>query len=88
MRVIVPEMIELAKEIIKHTREKTYKDNKEYEAIIDLSYFISTYEQNIETIRSKKILENLQSGYYGVYKGKVVKEKEYKLVDNVQYSFL
>ena len=88
MKVIVGEALELAKEIIKCKREKTYKDNKDYEAIIDLSYFISTYKQNVETVESKRILENLQNGYYGVYKRKVVKEQEYKLVDNIQYSFL
>lgn len=88
MKVIVGEALELAKEIIKCKREKTYKDNKDYEAIIDLSYFISTCKQNIETAASKRILKNLQNGYYGVYKRKVVKEQEYKLVDNIQYSFL
>ncbi|MCI9110596.1 hypothetical protein [uncultured Clostridium sp.] len=88
MKVIVGEALELAKEIIKCKREKTYKDNKDYEVIIDLSYFISTYKQNVETVESKRILENLQNGYYGVYKRKVVKEQEYKLVDNIQYSFL
>lgn len=87
MGVIGVEAVELAKEIIKYKREKTYKDNKDHEAIIDLSYFISTYKQNIETIESKRILENLQSGYYDVYKRKVVREQEYKLADNMQYSF-
>lgn len=88
MKVIVREALELAKEIIKCKREKTYKDNKDYEAIIDLSYLISTCKQNIETIESKRILENLKNGYYEVYKRNEVKEQEYKLVDNIQYSFL
>ena len=55
MKVIVGEALELAKEIIKCKREKTYKDNKDYEVIIDLSYFISTYKQNVETVESKRI---------------------------------
>lgn len=82
-------VLELAKEIVKYAREKTYKNHKDYVAIIELSYFISVYQRNIETIESKKILKKIQSGYYDdVHKIKLVKEQKYKLADdNMQYSF-
>lgn len=82
--------LELAKEIVKYAREKTYKNHKDYEVIIELNYFISVYQQSIETIESKKILEKIQSAYYDdVYKIKLVNEQKYKLAaDNMQYSFL
>jgi len=75
----------LAEKIIKHIRDKSYKNHKDYAAIIDLNYFISI--RNTE--QSEIILERLQNGYYDdVYKVKVVKEKEYKLDDdNIQYCF-
>lgn len=89
MSINIKELLELAKEIVKYAREKTYKNHKDYSAIIELNYFISVHQQNIETIESKKILEKIQSGYYDdVHKIKVVKEQKYKLADdNMQYSF-
>ena len=86
MSITTGEALELAKEIIKYVREKTYKNHKDYAAIIELNYFISVHQQNIETI---EILEKIQSGYYDdVHKIKVVKEQKYKLADdNMQYSF-
>lgn len=84
---ILKELI-LAEEIIEHARNKSYKNHKDYTAIIDLTYFISANKQNKDTIESKRILEKLQNGYYDdVHKVKVVKEKEYKLDDNIQYCF-
>lgn len=79
----------LAEKIIEHVRNKSYKNHKDYAAIIDLNYFISANKQNKDTIESKRILEKLQNGYYDdVHKIKVDKKKEYKLDDdNIQYCF-
>lgn len=79
----------LAEKIIEHARNKSYKNHKDYVAIIELNYFISVNKQNKDTIEGKRILEKLQNGYYDdVHKVKVVKEKEYKLDDdNIQYCF-
>lgn len=89
MSINIKELLELAKEIVKYAKDKTYKNHKDYAAIIELNYFISVHQQNIETIESKKILEKIQSGYYDdIHKIKVVKEQKYKLADdNMQYSF-
>ena len=86
MSINIKELLELAKEIVKYAKDKTYKNHKDYAAIIELNYFISVHQQNIETI---EILEKIQSGYYDdVHKIKVVKEQKYKLADdNMQYSF-
>lgn len=81
----------VAREILKHARNKKSKNSKDYEAIVDLTYFISV---NKETIASKEIREKIQSGYYDeVYKIKIDKVTadnncNLKLSeDNMQYSF-
>lgn len=81
----------VAREILKHARNKKSKNSRDYEAIVDLTYFISV---NKETIASKEIREKIQSGfYYEVYKIKIDKVTadnncNLKLSeDNMQYSF-
>lgn len=81
----------VAREILKHARNKKSKNSRDYEAIVDLTYFISV---NKETIASKEIREKIQSGYYDeVYKIKIDKVTadnncNLKLSeDNMQYSF-
>lgn len=80
--------IELANEIIKNARSKEVKTNKEYEAIIDLSYLVTVISENKETEQANYILERLRTGYYdGIYKNEV-KVQELKLSDdNMQYCF-
>lgn len=89
MSITIKEALELSEEIIKYARNKSYKNHKDYAAIIDLNYFISANKQNKDTIESKRILEKIKNGYYDdVYKVKPVKGKEYKLADdNMQYCF-
>lgn len=84
----------LAREILEYARNKKLKKSKDYEAIIDLTYFISIVKGNKETVSSKEILEKLRSGYYDeVYKIKIDKTTvdnncNLKLSeDNMQYSF-
>lgn len=84
----------LAREILEYARNKKLKKSKDYEAIIDLTYFISIVKGNKETVSSKDILEKLRSGYYDeVYKVKIDKTTvdnnyNFKLSeDNMQYSF-
>ena len=81
--------IELGNEIIKNARSKKFKTDKEYEAIIDLQYFIVIVSQNKETEQSKCILERLRTGYYDEINKKIeVKKEELKLSDdNMQYCF-
>lgn len=81
----------IAREILKHARNKKSKNSRDYEAIVDLTYFISV---NKETIASKEIREKIQSGFYDeVYKIKIDKVTadnncNLKLSeDNMQYSF-
>ena len=80
-----------AREILDYARSKKLKNSRDYEAIVDLTYFISLDK---ETIASKEILEKIRSGYYNeVYKIKTVKitadnNCNLKLSeDNMQYSF-
>lgn len=82
-----------AKEILDSLRSKKTKNHKDYEAIIDLNYFISFYKSsNNITEQWGIILEKIRSGYYNEYK-KVVQNKnedEIKLKlgnDNMQYCF-
>lgn len=84
----------LAREVLEYVRNKKLKKSKDYEAIIDLTYFISIIKRNKETIASKEILEKIRSGYYDeVYKIKIDKtivdnNCNLKLSeDNMQYSF-
>ena len=84
----------LDREILEYARNKKLKKSKDYEAIIDLTYFISIVKGNKETVSSKDILEKLRSGYYDeVYKVKIDKTTvdnnyNFKLSeDNMQYSF-
>lgn len=51
----------LAREILDYARNKKVKKSKDYEAIVDLTYFISLDK---ETIASKEIGEKIRSGYY------------------------
>ena len=81
----------LAREILDYARNKKVKKSKDYEAIVDLTYFISLDK---ETIASKEICEKIRSGYYDeVYKVKIDKITidngcNLKLSeDNMQYSF-
>lgn len=81
----------VARGILKHARNKKSKNSRDYEAIVDLTYFISV---NKETIASKEIREKIQSGFYDeVYKIKIDKVTDdnncnLKLSeDNMQYSF-
>ena len=53
-----------AREILDYARNKKSKNSKDYEAIVDLTYFISIIKENKETIASKEILDKLRSGYY------------------------
>lgn len=79
--------IELANKIIKKARDKGNKTNKEYEAIIDLSYLVTIISGNKETEQSNYILERLRTGYYDEVKDEV-KAEELKLSDdNIQYCF-
>lgn len=84
----------LAREILEHVRNKKSKNSRDYEAIVDLTYFISIIKWNKETIASKEICEKIRSGYYDeVYKIKIEKvtadnKCNLKLSeDNMQYSF-
>lgn len=84
----------LAREVLEYVRNKKLKKSKDYEAIIDLTYFISIVKGNKETVSTKEILEKLRSGYYDeVYKIKIDKTTvdnncNLKLSeDNMQYSF-
>ena len=79
----------LAREVLEYVRNKKLKKSKDYEAIIDLTYFISIIKRNKETI-----VEKIRSGYYDeVYKIKIDKtivdnNCNLKLSeDNMQYSF-
>lgn len=81
----------LAREILEHVRNKKSKNSRDYEAIVDLTYFISLDK---ETIASKEICEKVRSGYYDeVYKiktGKITADNNCNLKlseDNMQYSF-
>lgn len=81
-----------ARAILDYARNKKVKKSKDYEAIVDLTYFISV---NKETIASKEIREKIQSGFYDeVYKiktGKIAADNNCNLKlseDNMQYSFL
>ena len=79
--------IELANKIIKKARDKEIKTNKDYEAIIDLSYLITIISGNKETEQSNYILERLRTGYYDEVKDES-KAEEIKLSDdNMQYCF-
>lgn len=80
-----------AREILDYARNKKSKNSRDYEAIVDLTYFISLDK---ETIASKEICEKIRSGYYDeVYKIKIEKVTadnncNLKLSDdNMQYSF-
>lgn len=80
-----------AREILDYARNKKSKNSRDYEAIVDLTYFISL---NKETIASKEICEKIRSGYYDeVCKIKIEKVTadnncNLKLSeDNMQYSF-
>lgn len=80
-----------AREILDYARSKKLKNSRDYEAIVDLTYFISLDK---ETIASKEILEKIRSGYYNeVYKiktGKITADNNCNLKlseDNMQYSF-
>ena len=84
----------LAREILEYVRNKKLKKSKDYEAIIDLTYFISIVKGNKETVSTKEILDKLRNGYYDeVYKIKIDKTTvdnncNLKLnEDNMQYSF-
>ena len=81
--------IELANEIIKNARSKKVKTNKEYEAIIDLSYLITIISDNKETEQANYIVERLRAGYYDEINKEIeVKKEELKLSDdNMQYCF-
>ena len=83
-----------AREILDYARNKKSKNSRDYEAIVDLTYFISVVKGNEETIASKEILKKIRSGYYDeVYKIKIDKtivdnNCNLKLSeDNMQYSF-
>ena len=83
-----------AREILDYARNKKSKNSRDYEAIVDLTYFISVVKGNEETIASKEILKKIRSGYYDeVYKiktGKIAADNNCNLKlseDNMQYSF-
>lgn len=83
-----------AREILDYARNKKSKNSRDYEAIVDLTYFISVVKGNEETIASKEICEKIRSGYYDeVCKIKIEKVTtdnscNLKLSeDNMQYSF-
>lgn len=79
--------VEKANKIIKNARDKKFKTNKEYEAIIDLSYLVTVISQNKETEQANYILERLRAGYYDEA-DKKEEVKELKLSDdNIQYCF-
>lgn len=80
-----------AREILDYARNKKSKNSRDYEAIVDLTYFISLDK---ETIASKEICEKIRSGYYDeVYQiktGKIAADNNCNLKlseDNMQYSF-
>ena len=80
-----------AREILDYARNKKSKNSKDYEAIVDLTYFVSLDK---ETIASKEICEKMRSGYYDeVYKikmDKITADNNCNLKlseDNMQYSF-
>lgn len=80
-----------AREILDYARNKKVKKSKDYEAIVDLTYFVSL---NKETIASKEICEKIRSSYYDeVYKiktDKITSDNNCNLKlseDNMQYSF-
>lgn len=80
-----------AREILDYARNKKSKNSKDYEAIVDLTYFVSLDK---ETIASKEICEKMRSGYYDeVYKiktDKITLDNNCNLKlseDNMQYSF-
>ena len=83
-----------AREILDYARNKKSKNSRDYEAIVDLTYFISVVKGNEETIASKEILKKIRSGYYDeVCKIKIEKitaDNNWNLKlseDNMQYSF-
>ncbi|MBD7914540.1 hypothetical protein H9660_05225 [Clostridium sp. Sa3CUN1] len=81
------EEIEKANKIIKSARDKKIKTNKEYEAIIDLSYLVVIASKNEETEQANDILDKLRAGYYDLEADKE-ECKELKLSDdNIQYCF-
>ena len=80
-----------AREILDYARSKKLKNSRDYEEIVDLTYFISLDK---ETIASKEILEKIRSGYYNevykIKKGKITADNNcnLKLSEyNMQYSF-
>lgn len=81
--------IERANKIIEKSRNKKVKTNKEYEAIIDLSYFVTIASGNKETKQANYILDRLITGYYDEVDNKEeIKKQELKLSDdNMQYCF-
>ena len=79
--------IELANKIIKKVRDKENKTNKDYEAIIDLSYLVTIISENKETEQSNYILERLRTGYYDEVKDEVKAEELNLSDDNIQYCF-
>lgn len=79
--------VEKANRIIKNAREKKYKTNKEYEAIIDLSYLVVMTSSNRETEQVKYILDKLRSGYYDEVDNKEEIEELKLSDDNIQYCF-
>ena len=79
--------VEKANRIIKNAREKKYKTNKEYEAIIDLSYLVVMTSSNRETEQVKYILDKLRSGYYDEVDNKEEIEELKLSDDNIQYRF-
>ena len=80
-----------AREILDYARNKKSKNSRDYEAIVDLTYFVSL---NKETIASKEICEKIRSGFYDeVYRiktDKITADNNCNLKlseDNMQYSF-
>ena len=80
-----------AREILDYARSKKLKNSRDYEAIVDLTYFISLDK---ETIASKEICEKIRSGYYDevckIKTGKIATDNNCNLKlseDNMQYSF-
>lgn len=80
------EEIEKANKIIKSARDKKHKTNKEYEAIIDLSYLVTIISGNRETEQANYILSKLKAGYYDEVDKEEVKELKLS-DDNIQYCF-
>lgn len=84
----------LAREILKYARSKRLKKSRDYEAIIDLTYFISSNKQNKESIVAKEILDKIRNGYYDenckIKTDKIIVDNNCNLKlseDNMQYSF-